>query len=120
VDNLTATNIEWFPVHGRVLISIIWMSRKWRIAAWMEAQKSSRWIQIDKVQRSGLDQCNILFHIEPSISSTTSATQYPPHDNSIIQSSQQAHSLPHHKGFTSAESLHKMTSELCRLTAPVS
>jgi len=58
--------------------------------------------------------------IEPSISSTTSATQYPPHDNWIIQSSQQAHSLPHHKGFTSAESLHRMTSELCRLTAPVS
>jgi hypothetical protein len=41
--------------------------------------------------------------IDPSISSTTSATQYPPHDNWIIQSSQQDHSLPHHKGFTSVE-----------------
>lgn len=58
--------------------------------------------------------------IEPSISSTTSATQYPPHDNWRLQSSQQAHSLPHHKGFTSAESLHRMTSELYRLSVPKS
>lgn len=55
--------------------------------------------------------------IEQSISSN-SATQYPPHDNWGLQSSQQAHSLPHYKGFTSAESLHRMTSELNRLSIP--
>lgn len=55
--------------------------------------------------------------IEQSISSN-SATQYPPHDNWRLQSSQQAHSLPHYKGFTSAESFHGMTSELNRLSIP--
>lgn len=58
--------------------------------------------------------------MEPSISPTTSATQYPPHDNWRLQSSQQAHSLPHCKGFTSAESLQRMTSELYRLSVPKS
>ena len=58
--------------------------------------------------------------MESGISPTTSTTQYPPHDNWRLQSSQQAHSLPHCKGFTSAESLQRMTSELYRLSVPKS
>ena len=58
--------------------------------------------------------------MEPSISPTTSATQYPPHDNQCLQYSQQAHSLPHCKGFTSVESLQRMTSEPYQLSVPKS